>query len=351
MLEQTNNCHLPVFDILFGSYPREFGKNRTFLKTREDAIKTINTMNRKTNCWMTIHKIDKQREYTSAIVEKLFFDLDGKNSLDKTKLFHEYLLKHDIQHVILYSGNGFHIYTMTSPASRNTGIKSIKRAVRNAQLSMIKDAKMTVGDPDECDFDSHVIGDISRISRIPNTLNLSGKRYCVPLTQHDLQSTLQDIEKKAEKQSFQYDLFGNRLIDLQEYDMEIDGLIESVDNIHISDTELSRILNDKSEIDCKKILDKLPPMINQLLVSGACGYRDRYLTILAFREIGVPIEITISICRRFWSTTKFNHAIVSEGNQFQYIYNRFNLLFPNWNTLLSEGYSISEIDRKYNFYK
>lgn len=341
----------PVFNLLFGTYPREFGKNRTFVRTKNEALDLINTSNRKSNCWMTIHRLGKKRDYTTTTIEKLFFDLDGKDCFDKTKQFHKFLDNKDLQHLILYSGNGYHVYTMTMPASKQTGIKSLKNTVRNAQLSIIKEAGMTFGNPKEKDFDSHVIGDIGRISRVPNTLNLKGKRYCIPLTEDDLETSHEEIKEKAKNQYFQYNLFGNKLLNLSQYDKDIPGLVDTTDNINISDTELVRILNDKTEIKYKKIVDKLPSLIQRLLATGQDGYRDRYITILAFREIGTPIEITILICRKFWSEKKFNHAIINEKNQFQYLYNRLDLFFPNWETLKKEGYGITKEDDKYSFYR
>ena len=81
-----------------------------------------------------------------------------------------------------------------------------------------------------------------------------------------------------------------------------------------------------------------------------CGWRDRYYTILAFREAGFPLPLCIEYCKKYWSPEKFQHSLVDE-RQFHYIYGRGDLFFPRWEFLIREGYPITKKDKEFKFYK
>ena len=49
-------------------------------------------------------------DYDTAIVDKIFFDLDSKNSFNSIKKFHEFLMKENLKHCMTMSGGGFHCY-------------------------------------------------------------------------------------------------------------------------------------------------------------------------------------------------------------------------------------------------
>lgn len=325
--------------IIFDTFPREFSTKRIFCRNRSEFVKKIDKYNCVIDCYSTIYSIKEKRKYNTAIIDKVFFDLDApKTCWEATKKLHNKLLDKNLMHVVLFSGGGFHVYVFTTGCD----LENPKDAIRSAQHELAREARITIGKPKKCDVDEHVIGDIARIARIPNTYNFRRKKFCIYLIKEDFDKTLQEIRDLGVKQRFVFEIFGERKLDLKRFDyksIEMDSSLKYVD----PEVEYEGY-ND--------LLNRLPPVIKKLLNDHRDGHRDRYLTILAMKEVGFPKNITIKICRNFWSLKKFNHAVYGHGHsQFNYIYNRGDLFFPNWETLKSEGYYLTKEDYDFRFYK
>ena len=152
--------------ILFDEFPREFSTKRLFCRNRKEFNKMIDKYNCVIDCYSTIYSIETPRRYDTVIIDKIFFDLDApKTCWEATKKLHNHLLKQNLMHVALFSGGGFHVYVFT----KDNDINNPKNSIKNAQHKIANDAGITIGKPKKCDVDEHVIGDIARIARIPNT--------------------------------------------------------------------------------------------------------------------------------------------------------------------------------------
>jgi hypothetical protein len=315
---------------LFDTFPREFGKKRVFVPDRKTFVTLINKYNGLIDCYTTIYSVPTHHAYSESVVDKIYFDLDSSQCWEDAKRLHNWLVENqnNVFHYINFSGGGVHVYIPIAPLTGNK-----KEKLRWVQENIIKTTKIKV--------DLHVIGDIARISRIPNTWNPKRQRYCIPLMEPDFDLSYDNLRKQAmSPRTYDGCLFGDKMLDVR-----ITG--------HIPEryyTEPEDVPEVKATEECADLVNKLPQFIISLLVSCRCGWRDRYLTILAMREAGFPKSISIMIAKRYWTPEKFKHSVFEE-RQFDYLYTRDDLFFPNWELLEREGYCISKEDKKYSFYK
>lgn len=202
-----------IIDILFNEFPREFGKRRTLVKNKDELYHMIRRYNGMIDCYTGVYS---RRE--NPTIDKLFFDFDSEDCLVKVKKFHNFLVENSYKHCMFFSGGGFHVYVFVN---KDSNLKFPKNAIRNAQLDLIKRSGLEVGK----DVDSHVIGDVRRITRIPNTFNIkpNRKRFCIPVSEETLEIGMNKIRKLARVQmQFVGDIKGKVCIELSKYDTEPD---------------------------------------------------------------------------------------------------------------------------------
>lgn len=321
---------------LFNEFPREFGVKRTFAKDCESFVMLVNKFNGIKDCYSSIYPIIRRGVRDITSVDKIFFDLDKHSTCwESTKKMHDWLSQNGYRHIILLSGGGFHVYVFTT----KTILKNPKNAIKSAQHHITKEAGVTIGKPNKADVDEHVIGDIARIARIPNTYNLKRKRFCIYILQEDLEKSFEEIKVIAKKQRKERFVFEGKTFDLSGFDN-----LPTPPEIMILDTP-----DALNNVDgCMKLL---PPLIRRLLLEQSCGWRDRYIQILAMRESGLPYKVAVELCRKYWSPEKFRHAMIDEENQIRYVYGRGDLFFPAWKTLQNKGYLVTKDDLKFEFYK
>lgn len=258
-------------------------------------------------------------------------------------------MKEDIKHTIILSGGGFHPYVFTKPLKiedlEDNKIEShLKFILKNAQHGIIniinkhlsKEDKITYGYQKTCDIDSHVIGDIGRIARIPNTWHPKRKRYAIPIIESDFDKTFKEILILSKNQRSEYEVFGNKLIDLKGYDMNFQKVQSN--NVKLRD-------NGHNLKDLSGVITLLPKFIQTLLATKDDGCRARYYTIVSMKVRGFPKSVSEDLCEKHWSPDKFKHALYGHGySEFDYIYGRHDIFFPNWQTLINEGWNIPEED-------
>ena len=262
-------------------------------------------------------------------------------------------MKEDIKHTIILSGGGFHPYVFTKPLKiedlkDNQTESHLKFILKNAQRGLINDIvnkhlskedKITYGYQKTCDVDSHVIGDIGRIARIPNTWHPKRKRYAIPIIESDFGKTFKEILILSKQQRSEYEVFGNKLINLHDYDrnfIQVQSNVKHIDN------------NNHNIKDLEGLITLLPRFIQTLLMTKDDGCRARYYTIVSMKVRGFPKSASEDLCEKHWSPNKFKHALYGHGyNEFDYIYGRHDIFFPNWQTLIDEGWNITEEDKSY----
>jgi len=170
------------------------------VSTDEELLELINKYNGLLNIycslyWYDIESVDEfSNEIRRPYIDKVFFDIDG--DLESTKKLVNFLIKEDLQFWINFSGRGHHIYIKTTGGGNATNL-------RIAQLSILHDSGANA--------DLHIIGDVQRVSRIPNTWNFSASKYCIPIQIEELG------KEDGSKQRFEKFIYGTRLLNLSSF--------------------------------------------------------------------------------------------------------------------------------------
>jgi len=287
----------------------EIGLPRKTFTSKEDALNFINLYNgKKKALFQSVYNFTEMRgtkpNYETAIVDKLFFDFDAKSDCWKEcNKLHQYLLQENIKHIIIWSGRGYHLLILTSPLQ----LKNCKSAIYNSQISLINKLSLIC--------DRQVIGDHSRLRRIPNSYHPKAERFCIFLTKADFDKGYEHCKELARKQNSNKEYIGENLFDISEFDYKT----EKIEKFEF-ETEFEDSANQDYMNNC-------PPFITQLLLKKDCGWQDRYLIILFFKEKGYTIKEVMSILKENLTKRKFKHCILEE-RQLQYLFERDDLVFP-----------------------
>ena len=162
---------------LFGSYPRVVGDKRKLIVDMDGMEKYLLEKEGSEDCYVSVYNKD-------LVIDKILFDfdhIDGKPALEDGKKVYSWLVANGFTAVAIASGKkGVHIYCLLSPtiSLKDTSKQDIKTILKQTQNGILKavfgEGKKTTADP-------HIIGDVERIIRIPNTRRPITKLWCVPL--------------------------------------------------------------------------------------------------------------------------------------------------------------------------
>jgi len=173
------------------------------VETEEELLKYINRYNGVLNIytsiyWYDIISIDEfGNEIRKSKIDKVYFDID--HDVESTKKLVNYLLSEDLKFHINFSGRGHHIYITAEGDATPSNL-------RIAQLSIINTCKASV--------DMHIIGNPQQISRIPNSWNFSGGKFCIPIK-------VEEIGKEdGSTQRFEKFEYGHKILDLTSFTEE-----------------------------------------------------------------------------------------------------------------------------------
>jgi len=290
-------------------FPIEVGPPRKLVYNIQEYLNFVNKYNgMKKAVYHSIYKFniiqDKKPDYQSAEVDKIFFDFDDKscNAYEECKKLHNECKKQNLKHKIIMSGRGYHLFIFSSI----TQFQNIKSAIYNAQHSFIDKLNLSC--------DPQVVGNPAQLARVPNTYNIKGKRFCIPLTEKQFESGDKIIKVAALNQNFikNYTI-GDKLLDMKIFDYKSDK-IETFD-FKFEDSSNANYLKDCDDF------------IKNLLAKKDLGWKERFLVILYFKEKGFSIREVQTILKENLSERKYIHCI-SEEHQLQYLFERDDLIFP-----------------------
>lgn len=185
-----------------GKYPREFASPRRLkqpIKNDDHIVMLTNAYSPAHACYCSVYSFDdwvrddkNLLKYHNAIVDCVFIDLDCENHVIahyEAKLLDLYFNHYGCQPRIYFTGNkGFAVYIDFPEVQLN---KQTVKLVLRKYLESIKSV-LSLKTIDRACFDS-----ISRISRLPNTINYKSGLYCIPLTREELWNSLSNIKKSA----------------------------------------------------------------------------------------------------------------------------------------------------------
>jgi hypothetical protein len=314
-------------------YPREIctPKRRT-VQTKQEFLDYVNTNIKHQNLFTTVYNYSEFEDrghytkpvYESAIIDRIYFDcdfhihknrdviqVDGYQSMVN---LHEWCLQEDIKHMCCFTGSGYNCII----AANGGDIQNKAGCVGNAQLALQEELNVVT--------DPQVVGDIARITRIPNTFNFKDKarRFVRCLSNDDIYKGHETIREMSKSQG-KWITIGSNEWDIRQYDSEPTKRSYAT----ISSERLEEIEAD--------LPASAPECIKRLLGNGDLGYRERPILIIWLRDQGVLMEETISILKKYCTPRTFQHAVYDE-KQPQYIYSRgLSLFFPKCSTLQKQG--------------
>ena len=312
----------------FSDFPREYGCpfRVGILKSPSELISKLNIHNCRTTFFTSLYSFSElnpagnRGNYGSANLNKIYLESD-KGSVEPIKLLHNYCRQRKLLHCFFFSGRGFHFYIGTSG-----DVKNKKGTVTNSQLSICNDLGLKPGVDSESDIDSHVIGNLAQMVRVPNSFNLKRKCYCIPLRVSDLSKTVEEIKLKAKKPCPGIPIYGKDFFDLTPFDSE--PITKDYDiKVDIPDGSVN--------VDSINV-DKFPNCIKFLLNQHDIKHKERFILISYLRDSGLPLSVTVELLRKYMPYKIFRHCVLEE-KQVYFIYKRTDLKFPCCKSLMKEG--------------
>jgi hypothetical protein len=221
------------------------------------------------------------------------------------------------------SGRGYHLYIL----AKTYRAKNSKSCIYNSQHYFIDSLGLIV--------DAQVIGNPAQLARIPNTWNGKGKRFCIPLTKEQFDKGDEFIKTLANNQNFIKNIIiGEELFNIKKYDCEI------------KEKEYKTNVGEIKECINEKYFNIAPICIQNLLLKNNIRWKERYLIILFYRELGYTKQEVYNILKNHLSEKKLYHCI-NEERQLQYLFEKDNLLFPKCENIINDGFCNKKCE-KYN---
>lgn len=297
---------------------------------QEDVDYYIDIYNGKKDLYQTVYEYENTIDTSTAIVDKIFLDFDYDSKMDflyNVRTVAQYLYDNDYMFYIRFSGNGFHLFIMLDDST----LSSPKNAIKNYVNYLHKKTKT--------DSDPAVIGDLRRVVRVPNSLNIKhdDHYYCISLSYDELiNKTYEEIRLLA-KQPRDCDDFmcGHRLLSISEWDS--DTLINE-----------KKHTNTHSVIINHEINDTIPPCVEELMKDPMLGNTGRIQVILFFRDLGYTKEEVEEVLYNFLSEEKFNHCVYEE-HLIDYLFEK-DYIFNDCFIQKENGFCTSELCQGHGLY-
>ena len=292
-------------------------KKRIPVKNQKEAEEYRTLYSGKKNIYQSVYEYNGEITPKNAIVDKIFLDFDYDDDLvffDNVRKVAKYLADSKYTFSIRFSGRGFHIFIQLNP---NDKLKNPKRAIRNWVKDMHKKT--------DTHSDLSVVGDLRRVSRMLNSMNLKTHLYCIPIQYNELMNftyeSICEIAKDIDDISISdYYYLGEKYLDISEFD-----------------AEEPKALNYDINKDNIKVQQGFPPCIIEMLKNPDLGYYERGQLIVYLRDDGYSFTEILTVLKQVLSEKKYYHCTVEEG-QVEYLYFvRENLLFASCQTLKDNG--------------
>mgnify|MGYP001596289055 CR=1 FL=1 len=277
------------------------------VKTPAELEKFINRYNKLTNVYISVYKTSKTIQigkriacdFKTAIINKIFLDFDSINAYEKMMIIHNFLLEKDIQHYVNFSGRGYHLYIKTKIEE----LKNPKIALREFTFQLAKKLGLTIGIGEKFDIDIQTVGDLSRITRVPNTFNIKRNKWCIPLSKLQILFGDLKIRELADAPNIiNNKVSGTKLFSLKKFDK--------------TDNELRLEIPEIKNYDYN--IDNFAPCIRQILTDrNYTGWKNWYTVIVWLKESGFSKEETNQILKKYLS--KFERTDGKGRNDYEHL--------------------------------
>ncbi len=291
--------------------------------------------------------------YQSAIVDKLFVDLDGARKTGEAKkplrayedaqVLHEWACGENYKHIPFFSGNCYQVYFFLEENLKNPPI-----AIKNFLAHLGRSLHILI--------DPKIRGNMAQLVRYPDTWNPKGRRFCIS-PPNFAELSHEEIVRLARKQQGKIHIYGYRLLDLSPWDKDMPLPSEYCEPVKWTpelSAKMDKVVTNLGQLD-------IPLCIKRLMTFPELGYEGRWIVITYFCEMGMPRAATHKIMESFLSAKKFRHCTQEEawghGGMINYIYNKAEFDEENegyalWSCakLREYGYCVEGCDRKHPIY-
>jgi len=348
---------------LYEQYPRRYGKSSKILYSKEEFIKYVNRDNGFIDVFISVYayanlkqvKTDYKIDSKSAIIDKLFIDIDIKDYIDydelyekhphlnlypikeAEKLFKEYetpriaqarldfwedvrkleniLRNRNILRIWVFSGGGSHTYIYIENDVINK--KEFCRNALNNISNMIygkeneikyvnKDGKKIVRKL----YDPKCPLKLSQLARVIGTYNPRRKQYCISLVEDDFNLELNDIFEKSKKPNNKIHYLGNKLmffpkiLDTPLFSNGCSVILETLKDLEKISDNLEELLKSLGILWCD-----VPNCMKYFLrLNQRLNYTERYLLITFLYRCGLSKNEIIEVLRLVLTADRFYHC-------------------------------------------
>ena len=243
-----------------------FIRIKVFDKQKFNQI--INLHNRRVNVYCSINPYKNIYDYSTIILKYCPLDID--KNMKTAQEIENYLLKHNIKHKINFSGSkdSYHFYVFL----KQDDVENPKMSLYNTQKTLIDEVfgwrtlekkASQLGKTffdfmrEDMGIDTQIFGDISRLFRVENTLNLKSGRYCVNV--REIKENGYDDSEKNKKAPY---ILGDKLLNLQKSTARYKPFSEDYEIDEISD-----------DVEIKN----LRPCVQSMLLKPSPTHQERYV--------------------------------------------------------------------------
>jgi hypothetical protein len=209
--------------ILFSPFNREVGNPRRWrIQTEDEFIRFIENNSGRADCFTSIYPEDHS-------IDKIFWDLDDPKGIvgcrDEAERLYSWLMKNGFNAIPILSGKkGFHIYLLLKSKQYENAKMLLTKATYSILYSVFGQSED--GKINTTRIDPSVIGDIRRISRIPNTLRCpSNSSFCTYLPEDWIKMDTVDLITHMKSPHV--------------YEYSLDGIMPTLDDFPESPLEIT----------------------------------------------------------------------------------------------------------------
>ena len=296
-----------------GSYRPTYPCNE---KGYQKASNLINIHNGKRNIYKSIYNYIGEPDAQNALIDKVYidFDPDGDkvNPINEARKLTNYLQEKNILHTLYFSGRGTHVYIYMNPVMAQS-LQNPSMAIKNYVYDISEELNLSP--------DWQVVGDLRRVSRIPNTINLKTDLFCIPLIKDEMKLEDEEIFNIAKKQRWGRFPVGKDRLDIKKYD---DGSRRDIPKL------------DYKGMNLGDDIQGVPKCVEAALKRGEPNYQERFIIITCLRDLAYSQEDVENILQKYLTPDKFYHCVMEE-RQIDYLFRRQDLIFPKCETIESNG--------------
>lgn len=302
--------------LLFGKYPRQMSVRRRFIvHDAERMAKVVSAHNGYTPVFTSLYRMERHDGgyYFTNKLDKVLLDFDGKGNTDGTAKASRMLERKGIQHGVVRSGGGWHIYTITEPHRLmwpNDTLVNYHQWVSN-------EAGVPFGDGG---IDPVVGKNIAQCVRLPGTWNTAKQAWCGYIPWEDWVKLRDDpsfdyrIGRKANVSKW---LGPGKPFDLRVFDKARPSHLREGPAMDVPTASGAEVV---LGLNCVK----------DFASTKSANNPKRFVMTTHLIEEGYSLEDIYAFMEATLGPKQWGHAMVEEGDSFRRAFEK-DLLTPNCN--------------------